>query len=78
MKRTSVCTIINLILVAVLWLLIVSLPNLLAGHVLAWWINLPLGLFGLLAAGYFVQYVVTPVVNRKVMGTKAGKETNQP
>ena len=53
MKRTSLCSAINLVLV--------------------WWINRLLVAVGLVAAGYVVQYALSPFVNRAVMG-KAHRE----
>ena len=73
MKRTSLCSAINLALVCVIWAIIVVLPNLIVGQVLVWWINMLLVAVGLVAAGYVVQYALSPFVNRAVMG-KAHRE----
>ncbi len=74
MKKTTVCTIINLTLIGIVWLLIVGLPNLIVGRVLAWWINILLAVIGLITSGYFVQYILSPIVNRAVMGNRNKNE----
>lgn len=78
MKRTTLCSVINLTLLGLVWGAIVSVPNLIAGRLLTWWINVLLVVFGLIVAGYLTQYVLSPVVNRTVMREKHHNEREPP
>ena len=77
MKKQTLCGIINLMLFAIVWFVMVALPNVLAGHILAWWINLILVLGTFVPAGYIVQYGLSGFVNRLIMGTRGKSGASQ-
>lgn len=67
MKKTTICSLINVALVAVTW---VGL-NLFTWHVLGWsalWQILLVAILACPVSGYFVQYAASPVVNRLIGG----------
>jgi hypothetical protein len=71
MKKTTVCNVANLVIVAILWCLFVVAPRLFFGVHLPLWANIFLVPIDLVIAGYIVQYLISPIVNRWIMGNPA-------
>ena len=68
MRDTTVCNVVNLLLVFLLWAALVIVPNWIHGRLLPIWVNLPLAVLGIFASGYVVQYLISPHVNNLIMG----------
>lgn len=69
-KKTTLCTIVNLPLVVLAWVGLI----LLARQVFGWmelWKLIVVTFIALPLAGYFVQYLISPIVNRIIGGKVA-------
>lgn len=64
--RVKLCTGINIVLILIIWSAVVLLPVLIWS--IPWWAILAIAVVGLVGAGYFVQYVCSPIVTRMVCG----------
>ena len=71
MKKTTLCSIINLSLVAFIWIGLVLVFCRFAGLVEIWMLVL-VGVCSLPVAGYLVQYFLSPIVNRVIVGKVVG------
>lgn len=67
MKKTTVCNLVNLLLVAIIWassgIAFIQLVNLSST-----WLKIVVFVIVLPLSGYFVQYIVSPLVNRLIVG----------
>lgn len=67
MRKTTISSIVNLLLVAVIWAGIVGLAYQVF-EMRAIWQLLVIIVVALPVAGYFVQYLISPIVNRLIGG----------
>lgn len=75
MKKTSICTAINLIVLALVWAGLVLGVHLLMDAELEWWANGLTIVGALIASGYLVQYVLSGFINRWVMKRDIGQRS---
>ena len=67
MKKTTLCSIINLTFLLLVWVGTI----LLAHRIFGWaetWLLVVVAIIALPFAGYFAQYLISPVVNRIIGG----------
>jgi hypothetical protein len=67
MKKTTLCSILNLVLLVGLWIGLIAV----AYKLLQWRAIWQLGLVSVIAlpmSGYIVQYLLSPIVNRLIGG----------
>lgn len=67
MKKTTICTIVNLLLLIVVWGGGIVFFRQIFGWNAIWKLGL-VAVVGLPIAGYFVQFFLSPVVNRLIGG----------
>lgn len=67
MRKTTLCLIVNLSLLAIVWVGEIVFACQVIGWRAAWQIGL-VAVIGLPVAGYFARYLLTPIVNRVIAG----------
>src|SRR5205814_1874027 len=66
-RHSKIYSIVNISFIILIWWGPIFILNRWSGWRLGIWLNVCLALIGLVLAGYLVQYLVSPVVNRCIM-----------